>query len=142
MLLPHDEPHLRRVAPAAGSAHTLQESGDCERCVDLKRPFQPPDVDAELQRRGGTDRQERVVVLHFLFGTFPVGGREVPVVNQEAFRLVVCFTVLTQALADRFTLFPGIGEDQALFSACMLKDISDAGIRSLRCGVGRLLRRR
>ena len=48
-ILPDDEPHLGRHAPPARAPHALQERRDRPGCIDLERPFQPSDVDAELQ---------------------------------------------------------------------------------------------
>ena len=142
MLLPHYKPHFRRVAPAAGSAHALQKTRDRERRVDLKRPFQPADVDAQLQRCGGADREQRVIVLHFFLGALAIRGGEIPVVDQKALRFMIHFAVLAQALADGLALLAGVGEDQAFLPARMLKDIADARVRRLRRGVGRFFRHR
>ena len=104
VVLPHDEPHLGRVAPPAGPAHPLQKARHREGGVDLEGPLQAADVDPQLQGRGRADAHERVVVLHLLLCALPVGGGQIAVVDEEALRLVHGLAVLTQALADRLAL--------------------------------------
>ena len=139
VVLPHDEPHLRGLAPAAGAAHALQKARHGKGRVQLEGPLQPADVDAQLQGGGGADGQQRAVVLHLLLGALPVGGGEVPVVDEEAVGLVVYFAVLAQALADGLALLPGVGEDEALLAPGVLEDVANARVRRFGCGVGGLL---
>ena len=136
MVLAHDKPHLRRTAPPSGPAHALQKAGNCERRVDLEGPLEPPDVDAQFQRRRRADTHQGLVVLHFLFRALPVGDRKVAVVDEEPVRLVVCLAVLTQMLAYRFAFFAGVGKNKTLFSPGVFKDIAHAGIRRFGGPVG------
>ena len=135
VILTHDEPHLRGIAPASRAAHALQKAGDSEGRVDMKCPLQPPDIDAQLQRGGRAHAHVGVVVFHLVLGALPVGGGEVSVVDEKAVGLVVDLAVCPQLLADGFAFFPGIGKDQALFAPGMLKDIADPRIGGHRCGV-------
>ena len=137
MVFPHDEPHFRRAAAPAGPAHPLQEAGYRKGRVDLKGPFQPADVDAKLQRGGGADGLEGVVVLHLLFRALPVGGGKVSVVDEKTLRLMIGLAVLPQALADRLALLSGIGENQALFPPRMLENIAHARIGRFGGGIRR-----
>ena len=139
VLLAHDEPHLRRRPAPPGAAQPLQEAGDGERRVDVEGAFQASDVNAQFECGGGADRHERIVVLHLLLGAFAVGGREVPVVDEEALWLVVHLAVLPKLLADGLAFLAGVGEDEALLAAGVLEDVADAGIRRLRRGVCGLL---
>ena len=140
MIFPHYEPHFRRAAPSAGPAHPLQEAGHRKWRVNLKRPFQPADVNAELQRGGGADGHEGIIILHLLFRALPVGGGKVSVVDEETVRFMVGLAILPQALADRLAFLPGIGKDQALFPPRMLKNIAHARIGGFGSGVRRWLR--
>ena len=121
MLLPHHEPHFGRIAAPARAAQPLQETGDRIRRVQMECPLKPADIDAQLQRGGGADAHEGFVILHLLFRAFPVGSRQVSVVDQKTVRLM-------------------IGKDQAFFVPGMLEDIGQAGIGGLRRGIGRRFR--
>ena len=142
MFLAHDEPHFRRVAASAGSAHALQKAGHRKRRVDLERAFQPADVDSQFQGRRRADRKQRVVVLHFFLGAFAVGRGEVAVMDQKAVGLVLCFAVLPQMLTHRLAFLARIGKDQALAPSCVFKDITHARIGGGRRVIGRWLQRR
>ena len=75
VLLPHHEPHLRGLAPAPGPTQSLQKSRHGKRRIDVEGPLQPPDIDAQLQRRRGAHAHQRVVVLHLLLRALAVGRR-------------------------------------------------------------------
>ena len=60
-------------------------------------------------------------------------------VDEEAVRLMIGLTVLTQALTERFTFFTGIGKDQAFLAASMFADIADAWISGLGRRIARFL---
>ena len=128
MILAHNEPHFGRITAAACPAHTLQEAGDGEGSINLKCAFQTADIDSKLQRSCSTDRHERAVIFHLLLCTLPIGGREIAVMDEKSFRFMLRFTVLAKTLTDGFTLFPRVGENQALLPSGMLKNVPDAGV--------------
>ena len=138
LVLPHDEPHLRRLPPPAGPAHPLQEGGDGPRSVDLKGPFQLADVDSQLQGGGGDRRIDLFRIFHEHLGRLPVGGGEIPMVDEEAVRLMVQLAVMPQLIGHGLAFFPRVDEDQTFLSTRMLEDIGQAGIGGLRGLVGRL----
>ena len=142
VILPHDKPHLRGLSPSAGAAHALQKARDGEGRVHMKGALEPADVDAQLQRRRGADGEKGIIVLHVLLRALPVGGREVAVVDEKAVRLMPRLAVLPELLADSLTFLPGIGENEALFTPCVRKDVADAGVCRRGCGVGGRLRHR
>ncbi len=108
-----------------------------KRGIDLKGPFKPADIDTEFKGGGGADGHQGVIVLHFLFRTFPIGGRQVSVMDQKTVRLMIGLTVLPEILTDRFAFFPRIGEDETFLSAGMFKDIGKSRI----CGLWSLISR-
>ena len=63
-------------------------------------------------------------------------------VDQEAVRFMIGFTVLAKTLTDGFTLFAGIGEDETFSSHGVFKDIANAGIGIFRCRVADFFHRR
>ena len=141
-ILAHDEPHLLRKPAPAGPAHALQERGHCERRIDLKSTFQPPNVDPKLEGRRRDGRQVHVVVLHELFRGLAIRSGEIAVMNEKTVVLPARLAVLPQRRCDAFRLLAGVAEDEALPAARVLKDISDAGIRAGGRSIGRLSVRR
>ena len=137
VVLPHDKPHLGRIASAACPAHSLQETGHRKRGVDLKCSLQLPDINAKFQRRRRADGHQRIVVLHFFFRALSVGRGQISVVDQKPLRLVIGFAVLPQVLAYRLTFLSGIGEDKAFFASCVFENIAHSRIRLVRRGICR-----
>ena len=109
-------------------SHSLQKARDRKGRIDLKCPLEPPDVDAELQRCRCHRRLGLFLVAHGLLGTFAVGCRKVPVVDEEAVGLVVGFAVLAQQGAHGLGFFTRVDEHEAFAPACMLKDVADARV--------------
>ena len=135
LLFSHDEPHLGRGLASAGAAHALEEAGDGEGGVDLEGTLQASHIDAELEGRGGHDAEVRGVVPHELLGALPDAGGEVSVVDEEAVGLVVGLAVAPEGGGDLLGLLARIGEDEALATACVLKDVPDGGVGTVGGGV-------
>ena len=72
MLLPHHEPHFRRVATPSGAPHALQEARHGERRIYLECSLEPAYIYAKLEGSCGAYAHEGVIVLHFLLCALPV----------------------------------------------------------------------
>ena len=128
LVLPDDKPHFRRKLPPAGAPHTLQERRYRPWRVNLKRPLQPADVNAQLQRRGGHRGHVLGIVLHDALRRLPIGGGKVAVMDEETVGFVVQLAVMAQRGGHHLAFFPGIDENQTLFPPGMLENIPDAGV--------------
>ena len=124
--------HLRRVVAPPRASHALQEGGDGERRIDLKRALQPPDVDAELKRRGGDGCLQLLLIPHDVFRGLAVAGREVSMMDEKAVRFMPRLAIAAQHGADGFRLLARVDKDQALAAARSLEDVAYAGV----CVVG------
>ncbi len=132
-ILPDDEPHLGRHAPPARAPHALQERRDRPGCIDLERPFQPSDVDAELQGGCRHRRIQMLFVLHQFLGTFPIGRGKVAVMDQETVLLMPQLTVLAEGGGHTFTFLAGVDKDKALPAPRMFEYVPQPGICLDRC---------
>ena len=128
LVLPDDEPHFRRKLPPAGAPHALQERGHRPGRVNLKRPLQPADINAQLQRRGGHRGHVLGIVLHDALRRLPIGGGKVAVMDEETVGFVIQLAVMAQRGGHHLAFFPGIDENQTLFAPGMLEDIPNAGV--------------
>ena len=63
-------------------------------------------------------------------------------VDQKAVRLAVCLTVGTQRSCDRLALLPGIDENKAFFSPCVLEDIAHSRVCVLGSAIRALVQNR
>ena len=64
LVLPDYKPHLRRQVPPSRPAHPLQKRRHRPGRINLERPLQPPNIDAQLQGGGGHRSEILVVFLH------------------------------------------------------------------------------
>ena len=131
LVLAHDEPHLGRALAPPRAPHALQEARDRERGVDLERPLEPADVDAQLERGRCHDGEVRRLVAHPLLGALADGRRQVAMVDEKAVVLPVELAVRPKRRADLLGFFSRVAENEALVPPRVLKDVADA-----RVGVG------